>query len=62
VHLQVLSKLSVLLLDPDRITDAGLTLLKGLNNLRELDLQHTHVSDDGVKELQQGLPSLEIFH
>ncbi len=43
-----------------QITDAGLVHLKALINLSSLDLLGTRVSDAGVKEQQQALPSLKI--
>ncbi len=60
-HLSGLTNLKRLML-PWRtgITDAGLAHLKGLTNLSLLNLTGTSVSDAGVKELQQALPSLTI--
>ncbi|MCH8047578.1 MAG: hypothetical protein IID44_28110 [Planctomycetes bacterium] len=42
------------------VTDAGLQHLKGLKNLRELFLDETDVTDEGVKELQRALPTCRI--
>ncbi len=42
------------------MTDAGLTHLKGLNGLKFLDLQHTHVTDAGVAKFQKALPNCKI--
>ena len=44
-----------------QITDGGLTHLKGLTSLSELEVHNTHVTDDGVNELQQALPDLKII-
>ncbi len=45
-----------------RITDAGLENLKGLNQLTEIDLLKTRVTDEGVNKLQQALPHCQIIH
>jgi hypothetical protein len=34
--------------------------LKGLTKLQLLDITHTHVTDGGVKTLQQALPKCKI--
>jgi hypothetical protein len=44
----------------NRVTDAGLVHLKGRKKLSYLDLKLTQVTNAGVKELQQALPSLKI--
>ena len=44
------------------VGDAGLVHLKGLANLRELNLDGTKVTDAGVKGLQKALPKLKIIH
>jgi len=43
-----------------KVTDAGLVHLKGLGNLKALDLSATRVTDDGVKQLQEALPNCAI--
>ncbi|MBS0264392.1 MAG: hypothetical protein JSS02_20825 [Planctomycetes bacterium] len=43
-----------------RITDAGLQHLRGLTSLRSLTLEHTHVTEGGIADLQQALPKLLI--
>ncbi len=43
------------------VTDAGLEYLKGLVQLRELDLRWTKVTAEGVKRLQQRLPNCDIM-
>jgi hypothetical protein len=35
--------------------------LRGLTQLRYLDLSHTQVTDDGVEELQRLLPAATII-
>ena len=42
------------------MTDAGSKELSGLNDLAELDLSGTQVTDAGVKELQRALPNCRI--
>ena len=39
---------------------AGLEHLKGLTNLRTLDLRETWVTNEGVKKLQGALPNCKI--
>jgi hypothetical protein len=41
----------VVLMLPDAITDAGLAKLKNLHDLRELNLDETHISDQGLSGL-----------
>ena len=43
-----------------RVTDAGLLHLKGLKNLTKLDLRNDQVTQAGMNELKQALPSLSI--
>ena len=43
------------------MTDTGLEHLKGLAQLRELNLGDTQVSDSGVSRLQQALPHCRIY-
>jgi hypothetical protein len=43
-----------------QITDAGLAHLAGLAYLRRLVVGRTHVTDEGVKKLQQALPNCRI--
>ena len=43
------------------VTDATLFKLKGLNRLRELDLNGSQVTDFGLKTLVQELPALETL-
>ena len=44
----------------ERITDAGLQHLIGLNGLQLLTFQGTRVTEAGVKKLQQALPNCKI--
>ena len=41
-------------------TDAGLALLRGLRQLRQLYVTHSQVSDAGINELKKALPNVEI--
>ena len=43
------------------ITDAGLVHLKGMANLKTLDLRRTQITDAGVAELKQTLPNCRII-
>ncbi len=47
-------------LDCTKVTDAGLVHLKGMTNLRRLNLIYTNVTDAGVKKLQAALPKCKI--
>jgi hypothetical protein len=59
MHLDVVPTLEYL--ETSRaITDAGLIHLRGLKNLKELDLNGSVVSDAGVAKLQQALPNCKI--
>ncbi len=42
------------------MTDAGLLDLEELSQLKELHLKKTHVTNEGVKKLQQALPNCKI--
>jgi hypothetical protein len=42
------------------VNDAGLEHLKGLTNLRTLNLTETKVTDHGVNKLRQALPKCDI--
>jgi hypothetical protein len=55
-----MNKLQRLSLVLTSISDAGLRHLKSLKALRHLDLLGTHVSSDGVKDLQGALPNCQI--
>jgi hypothetical protein len=44
------------------ITDDALVHLRGLRNLRELDLRDTQVTSTGVNELKRILPHCKILH
>ncbi len=43
-----------------RLTDAGLAELKGMSHLEHIDLWYTQVTENGIKELKQALPAVEI--
>ena len=43
-----------------KVTDAGLVHLKGMTDLRSLDLRNTEVTAEGVKALQAALPECRI--
>ncbi len=55
-------KLQVLTLSLTKITDDGLSHLKGLTKLQSLDLDFTDVTDAGAKKLQATLPKCDISH
>ena len=57
-----LTNLSVLTLYRSQVTDAELVHLKGLTKLSRVNLIETRVTDAGVKELEQALPSVKIEH
>ena len=61
VHLRALPQLRTLyLFQCTQITDAGLVHLKGLTQLHGLSLDHTKVTEEGVKNCQQALPNCKI--
>ena len=43
-----------------KITDAGLTHLKGLTGLRKLDISETKITDVGLADLKKTLPKTDI--
>jgi hypothetical protein len=45
----------------ERITDAGLEHLKGLQQLHELDLGECSVSPEAVERLRQALPKCKVM-
>ncbi len=45
-----------------KITGAGLVHLKGLTNLKSLNLNTTKITDGGVKDFQKALPDCYIEH
>jgi hypothetical protein len=47
-------------LNNTEVTDAGLSLLKGLTQLRFLQLENTKVTDRGVREFLEVLPNCDI--
>jgi hypothetical protein len=62
-HIPLMTNLEKLLLDENReITDNGLDHLKGLKELRVLVLWRTQVTDSGVQELKESLPTTFISH
>jgi hypothetical protein len=56
----LLSPVGRLGLSSTRVTDAGLKHVRGLTQLREVELKKTSVTYAEVKELQKALPKLEI--
>jgi hypothetical protein len=44
-----------------QVTDAGLEHIKGLTNLEQLWLIDTKVTDEGVEELEEALPQLQVI-
>ena len=61
MHLEKLPDFSALHLCRTRVTDTGLMHLKGLTNLRIVDLRGTNVTNAGAKELKRALPRLTIM-
>jgi hypothetical protein len=61
-QLHDLKKLKDLSLQGSGITDECLPTLKTLRGLKHLVLASTHISKDGIQELQKALPSLQIVH
>jgi len=60
-QLKRLTRLEALSLeDVSGIGDSGLAHLKGLTNLRTLNLTGTTVTAAGVKDLEKALPKLQI--
>jgi hypothetical protein len=51
----------LLSLDDTQVTDAGLSRLKTLKQLRWLKLTRTKVTDAGVVELKKSLPNLQAL-
>jgi hypothetical protein len=47
-------------LDNTDITNAGLEHLKGLPNLRSLNLHKTKVTEEGLRQLREALPKCRI--
>jgi Leucine-rich repeat (LRR) protein len=60
-HLKSLNGLQRLMLNRTNITDAGMVHIVNLTGLQELDLSGTKVTDVGIKQLRQRLPSLRII-
>ena len=54
-------KLETLLLDNTHINGSGLVHLTGMTNLKVLNLVGTKVTDAGVAELEEALPSCGSF-
>ena len=42
------------------MSDAGLLHVEALKHLQSLDIQHTKVTDEGVKKLKKALPKCDI--
>ena len=51
-YLESLTTLQVLMIDSEKVTDAGLIHLNGLTQLRELYVSGRRVTDDGLKQLR----------
>ena len=47
-------------LEGTRISDTGLNSLKVLTNLKELDVGHTRVTDQGKKNFRRELPDCKV--
>ncbi|MBI5251835.1 MAG: hypothetical protein HY912_20270 [Desulfomonile tiedjei] len=61
-YLQVLTKLRVLRIASDKVSDFGIRYLKSIKSLRELALFCPNVTESGIKELQEALPECDIEH
>jgi Leucine-rich repeat (LRR) protein len=57
-----LTNLNELTLGGKQITDAGLTQLKGLHNLKHLTLVQTSVTTAGLQEFKKALPAVKVIH
>jgi hypothetical protein len=55
-----LSRLERLTLNRTFVTDTGLTHLRSLNELRQLELIETQVTPAGIAKLKQALPKCQI--
>ncbi|HAB12366.1 MAG TPA: hypothetical protein DCE47_11830, partial [Planctomycetaceae bacterium] len=55
-----LSRLIVLNLSETRVSDQGLSFLEGLKSLKQLRLDGTRVTSDGVAPLRLALPGCKI--
>ncbi len=60
--LATLKGLQVLVLSHTRVTDNGLSHVARLHQLKELYLVGTAVSDEAVYQLNEQIPSLQIFY
>ncbi len=59
-HRQPARNFKSLRLDAETVTDADLSRLEGLTDLRHLELDHTKVTDEGVNKLRAALPNCQI--
>ena len=53
-------RIRVLSLDSTDVTDAGVSALTGMAELKDLNLYHTLVTDAGMDQLRAALPECEI--
>jgi hypothetical protein len=53
--------LTMLSLRRTGVTDIGLTHLKKLTTLRQLDVSDTKVTEPGIHQLQQARPDIELI-
>lgn len=60
VHFRAFPRLRILNVSGHPIGDKDLTHLEGLTSLRELYLQETHVSQEGIARLQRSMPNCRI--
>jgi hypothetical protein len=56
-----MKKMSHLRLHDTAVTDAGLDKLRGLPELRRLDLWRTRATDRGVERLREAIPGLVVI-
>ncbi len=62
IDLKEITTLEWLELHHCAITDVGLVHLKSLKKLKHLDLHGTKVTKEGIKELQDAIPNVKIYH
>jgi hypothetical protein len=59
-HLEHCSELQDLMLDSTKVTEAGLSKLKGLTNLRMLDLTYL-LTDESLARVREWFPQVRIL-
>ena len=59
-HVGEMKSLQLLRIHSASVTDEGLIHLEGLSQLKELSLDNTKATPDGVQQLQRALPNCKI--